>query len=756
MPLSKLIFKPGANRDQSNYASEGSWFDMDKVRFRSGFPEKIGGWRPQNFTAYIGSARSVFTWGTTDGSELVGVGTNEKIYVSAGTNIYDITPLRTTLTTPATDNCINTTNTSTTVTINVSGHGLTTGDYVTISGVVAPTTTYTVTVSYGVFYINGAPQPVLYLDEGSTYIFDQSDGSNLGHPLKFSSTTPSITLYEVGVTYNGTPGNAGAYTQIVVASGAPTLYYICTVHGAGMGNTVYTTGVSNIGGVPITEINAEHEVTVTTASQFTITATTAATSTTTNQGGTAISIACQITTGNAIVTAGYGWGTGTWARGTWGSSSTVPILLPPRLIFQDKFNNDLVFNIRESFIYYWEYVTAFNTRAVLLSALSGAVAVPQQVTKILFSPQGFLLALGCTSYNAAGASPNYLGTFDPMLVRWSNVDADIGPEPENWQPTLTNTAGFLRLQAGSAIVTGISTKQEVLVWTETTLTSLQFLGTSEVFGQQLIANAITIMAPNVVVPANNVIYWMGNDKFYIYSGRVDTLPCTLRQYVFDDINRDQADLFFAGSNAEFNEVIWFYCSSSSSEIDRYVIYNYSENIWYFGTIQRTAWIDAGLIKYPLGLNNGYIYYHELGHDDGQPLGAPPVAINSYIQSADIDIEDGDKYMLMRRVIPDVNFTTSDLNNYVTGASLTPEATITVGVRNFPGATSSTTNVAGESTAETVTVTGTTTATINQYTNQVFVRARGRQMNFKISSTGIGVQWQLGMPRVDARPDGLRN
>jgi hypothetical protein len=249
---------------------------------------------------------------------------------------------------------------------------------------------------------------------------------------------------------------------------------------------------------------------------------------------------------------------------------------------------------------------------------------------------------------------------------------------------------------------------------------------------------------------------MGNDKFYIYSGRVDTLPCTLRQYIFDNLNRNQKQIFFAGSNAEFNEVVWFYCSANAAEIDSYVVYNYSENIWYFGKIQRTAWIDAGVVDFPLAADQGYIYEHELGHDDGQPLNAPPLPIESYIQSADIDIEDGDKYMLIRRVIPDVNFTNSELNNSVTGAPLVPEVTLTVGVRNFPGAASSTTNAEGESTAETVTVTGTTTATINQYTNQVFVRARGRQMNFKISSNGVGVQWQLGMPRVDARPDGLRN
>ena len=650
MPLSKLVFKPGANRDQTNYASEGSWFDMDKVRFRSGFPEKIGGWVVQNQVAYVGSARSLFNWSTTDTNDLTGVGTNVKMYVLNGTQIVDITPLRTTLTSPATNNCINTTSASKVVTLVVAGHGLTTGDYVTISGATGPT----------------------------------------------------------------------------------------------------------IGGIPIAQINAEHEVTVVDSTTFTITVTTAATSTTTSQGGTGISIACQITTGYATVTAGYGWGAGVWSRGAWGSGSSTPVYFPARLIFQDKFNNDLVFNIQGSFIYYWIFTSSFNTRAVLLSAIPGAVAVPQQVTKILFSAQGFLLALGCTNYDATAGAPNYLGSFDPLLVRWANVDPDIGPEPENWQPTLTNTAGFLRLQAGSQIVAGLSTKQEVLIWTDISLTSLQFLGTSEVFGQSLIASNLSIAGPNVVVSANNVVYWMGNDKFYIYSGRVDTLPCTLRQYVFDNLNRTQKQIFFAGSNAEFNEVVWFYCSLNASEIDSYVVYNYSENIWYFGTIQRTAWIDAGVVDFPLAADQGYVYQHELGHDDGQPLNAPPLPINSYIQSADIDIEDGDKYMLIRRVIPDVNFTSSDLTNSVTGAPLVPEVTMTVGVRNFPGAVSSTTNAEGESTAEAVTVTGTTTATINQYTNQVFVRARGRQMNFKIGSTGVGVQWQLGMPRVDARPDGLRN
>jgi hypothetical protein len=646
MPLSKLIFKPGVNRDQTNYASEGGWYETQWVRFRSGFPEKMGGWEPRNIGAYNGTARSLFSWSTTDSNILLGIGTDTKMYVSVGTNIYDITPIRVTFTSPATNNCISTTNGSRVITVTIVGYGGITGDFVTFSGVVGP-----------------------------------------------------------------------------------------------------------IAGIPASEFNAEQQITYVDNNTFTFTVTTAATSTLSSQGGTAITAAFQINVGYTTSTAGYGWGTGTWSRGTWGSSSTSAVFFPARLIFQDKFNNDLIFNIQGSNIYYWEYTAGFNTRAVLLSSIPGAVAVPQQVGKILFAPSGHLLAFACTNYDASASGPNYLGTYDPLLIRWANVDADIGPDPLNWQPTLTNSAGYLRLSVGSRIVAAIRSKQEILVWTDVSLSSLQFLGTSEVFGLQEVSSATTIFGSNTVIAANNVVYWMGNDKFYTYSGRVDTLPCTLRQYVFTNINREQQGIFFAGQNAEFNEVIWFYCTQNSNDIDRYVVYNYAENIWYFGDLERTAWIDTGVIDFPVAAKDGYVYYHEYGNNDGQPNNAAPLPIPAYIQSADIDIEDGDKYMLIRRVIPDVNFNNSETTNPVTGVPIVPEVTMTVGVRNFPGAASSTTNAEGQTTAQDVV---TSTATINQYTNQVFIRARGRQMNFKISSNDVGTQWQLGMPRVDARPDGLRS
>lgn len=649
MALSKLVFKPGINRDQTNYASEGGWYDCDKIRFRSGFPEKIGGWTVQTLQAYVGAARAIYTWITSDGAQLVAIGTNEKIYLVVSSNLVDITPIRLTATNAFptagyTNNCFGTTNGSNEVLVTLAGHGATDGSYVTFSGVVG------------------------------------------------------------------------------------------------------------FAGIPSGDFNKEFSVSNVTSNTFTITVDTAATSTVASGGGTNITAAFQINIGNNNVTAGYGWSAGTWSRGSWGSGTTTPIFQPARLVQFQNFNDALMFNISDGDIFYWAYDTSFSTRAVYLKDVAGAVAVPQQVTKILFASTGHLFALGCTSYDAGASPPNYLGTYDPLMVRWANVDADIGPEPENWKPELTNTAGFFRLQAGSEIVTAINTRQETLVFTNTSLYSIQFLGTTEVFGQQPLSAHISIIGPNAVTGANNVSYWMGNDKFYTYSGRVDTLPCTLRQYVFNDINRTQGPIFFAGSNAQFNEIIWFYCSQNSDQIDKYVVYNYAENIWYFGTIARTSWIDAGNSSYPLAAQGGWIYQHEDGRNDGQPLGAEPLPIIAYIQSADVDIGDGEEFMLTKRVIPDVNFNGSETTNPVTGAVTTPQAYITVGVRNFPGAANSTTNASGIPNERDVV---TTTATIDQYTNQVFVRARGRQMNFKIGSDTLGTQWQVGMPRVDARPDGRR-
>jgi hypothetical protein len=719
MPLSKLVFKPGINRDQTDYASEGGWYEMQLVRFRSGFPEKIGGWTVRTLSAYEGIARSLFTWATTDGGKLIGIGTNQKMYVSSGSNVYDITPLRVTYTSttaPSSSNCFKTTNGSNQVEILTITSGIQDGDWVTFSGV-----------------------------------------------------------------------------------------------------------TNDVGGIPAAEFNNEFQITDVNGQYF-ITLPTTATSSATSTGNTTIIAKFQVNIGEEITTTGYGWGAGFWSRGSWGSGSEIPIFLLARLQFQDSFNNDLIFNYSQGDIYYWAYDPTYLTRAVTLTSIPGAIAVPRNVSLTLFSSSGHYVALGCTNYAAStvtgavmstmtrggtgnltatittatahglqsgdyitvsGTIPtqfngtfqityidsthfsytmatapsgnastvgtyvynNYTGSYDPLLIRWANVDPDIGPQPEVWKPELTNTAGFLRIQSGSAIVAAVNTRQEMLILTDTSATSMQYLGTAEVFGLQEMAHNISIAGSNTIVSMNNIVYWMGKDKFFTYSGRVDTLPCTLRQYIFSDINYAQSEIFFAGTNNQFNEIIWFYCSADSNTINRYVIYNYSENIWYYGHLDRTAWLDSGEFTIPISAYDGWVYNQETGVDNGQPLSAPALPIEAYIKSADVDIDDGDKFMLIRRVIPDVNFRNSTIDE-----SITPQVDITVGVRNFPGAATSVVNSGGIPTVRDIV----TTATINQYTNQVFVRARGRQLNFTISSDTLGTQWQLGMPRVDARPDGLRS
>lgn len=866
MPLRKLAFKPGINRDQTNYASEGGWFEGDKIRFRSGFPEKIGGWTVSTNNQYLGFCRSLLPYSVSTSAELVGVATNTKTYVWAGTSLLDITPLRATFTNasvPSTANCISTTSGSTTATITYTGANTVVGEYVTFSGVssfggiaanawnreyritsspsansfsfnlgdfsgtgtigfsatgsISGTTLTVTAVSYGVLSIGdeisgtgispGTTITALGTGLGGTGTYTISSsytlssrtitgasttlnitsvdqtfsavGSILGNILTITSiTSGTVSIGNVisgtGV-YSGTvitdyldaSGGVGTYVISIehdeldsrTISGIGALSVNAPVTGSGVTANTYITSVSaGTSGVGTYTVNSAQTVAATTISNK-------ATSTVASGGGSTITIALQVFPGSAQTTAGYGWGTGTWGRGTWGSGSSVPIYSPARLMFQDQYFDNLYFNYRDETgatiagsagtnIYYWVYDSAFSSRAVALTSATDSlgaavspapVAVPRQVGQILFAPSGHLLALGCTSYNAAAASPDYVGTYDPLLIRWSNVDPYAGPQPQVWQPTLTNTAGDLRVSSGSRIVCGLRTRQEILIFTDFTLNSLQFTGTQEVFGLQQLDSNISIAGPNTVIVVNGIAYWMGVDKFYMYSGRVDTLPCTLRQYVFQNMNMNAADLFFCGSNAQFNEIVWFYATNdpSSTEPNRYVIYNYSENIWYYGQLSRTYWTDAGFVVNPVAAYNGWIYAHENGTDDGQPPGFAARPISSYIKSADFDIDDGDQFMLTRRIIPDVNFTNSTATNAT--------AFMEVGVRNFPGATTATTNVEGESLEKNVV----TTATVDQYTNQVFLRARGRQMSFKIGSNDLGVQWQVGFPRLDARPDGRR-
>jgi hypothetical protein len=638
MPFIKLQFKPGVNRDQTSYSGEGGWYEGDKIRFRSGYPEKLGGWVKYSPNAFKGACRQMWSWVTTFTDNLLAVGTNEKLYIESAGYYNDITPLRTinpTLSNPTTNNSIYTTSGSSTVTVTLSGaHGAQTGNYVTIAGVVGP-----------------------------------------------------------------------------------------------------------VGGIPAANLNGNFKITVTGANSFTYTAGATATSTVSGSGGTAITISFEIDVGNIITTAGYGWGAGAWGRDAWGLGTTsAPIYLPQQDWWFDNFDNDLVANIRNGAPYWWvrgaspDPASSLATRAITLQTYAtnngfSSSAVPVKVMQLMVSQQSrHLIAFGAVPFGSTNTA-----NFDPMLIRWASQDS-----PGDWTPSALNTAGDLRVSRGSKIVRALPTRQEILVWTDTHLYTLQFLGTTDVFGLQEYGDNVSILSPRAVVTAANITYWMGQDKFYAYTGRVETLPCTLRNHVFNNINLDQAEQIICGTNEQWNEVWWFYPTANSNYNNAYVIYNHLERIWYYGSINRTSWLDTPLRHYPQGTNTdittgvGYLYNHESGVNDDT------LAMNSYILSADIDLADGDKFVLTRRIIPDVGFDGS--------TATTPTVTLTLKPRNFPGSAYSSDPANSQNVIQTA---------VGQYTNQVFIRARARQMAFQIGSNQLGVQWQLGAPRLDGRADGTR-
>jgi len=617
MPLQRLQFKPGVNRDQTNYAGEGGFFECDKIRFRSGFPQKIGGWLRYGMFTLVGICRQMYNYISTNSDNIMALGTDQKLYLEVGENLIDVTPIRATFTSPDTDNCFDTLTGETIVTVNITGHGGAQGDWVTFSGVVGP-----------------------------------------------------------------------------------------------------------VNGIPASELNAEFQIIeIIDADNFTIQVATAATSAGSG-GGTAITAAFQINIGGATGYYGYGWGAGTWGREGWGDGAITPVVSPQTDWWLDNFDNDLVANIREGAIYIWEYNGNFNTRAVLLSSLSGAASVPVKAMQTLVSQNNkHLLAFGCVPYGSSSVND-----FDPLLIRWANQD-----DPVNWAPSPTNTAGFLRVSRGSRIIRALPTRQEILTFTDSNLYSLQFLGTTDVFGLQELADNISIMSPRACISANNITYWMGLDKFYFYAGQVETLPCTLRNHVFQNFNYDQADQVVCGTNEGWHEVWWFYPTANSATNNAYVIYNYYEKIWYYGSLERTAWLDSPLRQYPQAVGGHYMYNHEQGLNDDTS------AMTSFITTNDFDIGDGENLLLIKRIIPDVDFSGS------TAAS--PKVMLTMRPRNFPGSNYISTNEPD--------VTRTATVPVEQYTDQVFIRARARQMGFKIMSDELNVQGQLGAPRLDGKSDGKR-
>ena len=621
MPLSKLSFKPGINRESTSYSNEGGWFDCDKIRFRQGYVEKIGGWVKKSNSSFLGSPRSLHNWVALDGSQYISVGTPIKYYIEEGCAYNDITPLR--LTSGAGDATFSATNGSSLITVTEADHGVIEGSFVTFSGAVSLGGNITADVL------------------NQEYRVEERTASN----------TFTIKAREASTSINNITVNGELSPVEVTANSSDT--------GNGGGSTV---------------------------------------------------AAYQINPGLDTVVAGNGWGAGTWGRETWdsGTSSTATSDVL-RLWQQDNFGEDLLLNLVDG------------------KDLPGAdSAVPTVARKVLVSDEDrHVIAFGCDPATA-------IGTQDPLLIRFSSIESltqfEVSPE---------NTAGDLRVGSGSAIITAVETRQQILVFTESSLHSMQFLGAPFFFGINQISENTTIMGMNSVIPIDDAVYWMGKNDFYVFDGRVKKIPCSVKEFVFSDFNQNQADQVITGANSSFNEVWWFYPSQSATLNDRYVIFNYQQNIWYFGSLARTAWMDRGINDTPIASSSGFLFLHESGFDDGST--SPASSIDAHVESSQFDIEDGDSFSFVRRILPDVSFEQSTADS--------PTMNLTLKARNFPGANYHTTEASA--------VTRSATVPVEQFTDQAHVRLRGRSIALRAESTQEGVKWRLGTPRIDIRRDGRR-
>jgi|TARA_R110000824_G_scaffold745_1_gene4687 hypothetical protein len=519
-------------------------------------------------------------------------------------------------------------------------------------------------------------------------------------------------------------------TTFAATNGSAIITVTDSGNGVSVGDFVTFSGAATLGGnVTAAILNAEHEVvSVPTGNTYTITVSVSANASDSGNGGGSVTSVYQINVGLNTGVTGTGWGIGTWGRGTWGSgSSSAGAEAQLGLWTQDNFGEDLLINQRQGNIYYWDASAGVSSRAVVLSGLSGANLAPTVAKQIMVSDRDrHVIAFGCDDESS-------IGTQDPLLIRFADQESLT-----DWQTRTDNTAGSLKLGTGSEIVCAKEAREEILVWTDVSLHSMRFLGPPFTFGISQISGLITIMSPNAAIAVEDFSAWMGRDDFYVYKGGVSTLPCTVKQYVFSDMNQDQTQKICCGVNSAFSEIWWFYPSSSSTENDRYVVWNYTNNLWYYGNLPRTAWLDRGIKSNPIGASDDkYLYSHELGLDDGSTV--PASAISSFIESSQVDIGQGDQFSFVSRVIPDISFTTSTASS--------PSANLILKSRNFPGADYEQTDTSG--------VTQTASSPIELYTEKADVRLRGRSMTLRVESSSTGVQWKLGTPRMNVRPDGRR-
>jgi len=644
MPLQKLQFKPGINKEITNYSNEMGWNKSDKIRFKKGFPEQIGGWTRVSNTQVIGTPRTLINWIALDGDNLVGVGTNIKYYVLEGQTYTDRTPIR-----------------------------------------LAKT-------------------------------FDGGSGNPAVDP--FTTTLSSTT---VTVTHTG--------------------------HGADDGSYVTFINSSDVNGVPAAELNKEHRLTYVDANSYTITVDTAATSAGSGGGSTIVG-EYQINPGQEVFSYTSGWSSGTWSAGSWGQTGFSDLAEQLRLWVHDNYGEDVITNLYQGDIYYLDksgtnvmktgapYTSSseitYRMRSIFDIATAAGAAntayIPTQVTYSMVSQQArHVICFGANNQNGTGS-------FDPLLVRWSSSE-----DYQDWRPLSTNSAGDFRLEQGSQIISAIKTRQEILIFTNTAVYAMQYVGLPHVFSFTLLASHISLMSPNAVSVANNIVFWMGRDKFYVFDGQVRALPSTLRTFVYHNINYVQEFQVISGTNEEYNEIWWFYPTGTDTQINNYVVFNYLENTWYYGTLSRSAWLDSGLRQSPIAFDyNRRALNHEVGVDDASGTGS--VAIGSFIESSDFDIGDGDQFSFVWRMIPDLTFTGSE--------SVNPDVTLTLTPRDYTG---------GSYTSETgKSVQASALSPQELYTNQIDIRVRGRQLKLRIDGSDlVGTKWQLGTPRIDIRTDGRR-
>jgi hypothetical protein len=734
MPLQKLQFRPGVNREGTDYSNEGGWYACDKVRFRSGFPEKIGGWIRLSNDTFLGICRILWNWVTLDGSNLLGVGTNLKYYIEEGGSYTDITPIRVTFTaasTPNTVNCISTTNGSNVVTLTIANYGGLTNDFVTITGAnaIGTITAADINQEHQITYIDTARFSFVVANTANTTV--AAGGGNTIN-VAFQVNTG------LDVFVQGTGWGAGTWpTYIQTSLSSPftctspgtTVTVTQTAHGLSNGNAVYFNSISgNVCGLASAPFIKAFPINVVNANAYTFSTVIGGNTYTTSDNGP--------TGGTVVVSTPVAP-----VRG-WGAAAAVGVGQQLRLWTNDNFGEDLLIAPRGGSIYYWDATTGASVRALLLNTVSDDEGfdgqfVPNTTNQIIGSSiQRFAIAFGANPYDPLDADT----AFDPLLVRWSDQE-----NPFDWVPQATNQSGEYRLNIGSFIMCAESTRQEILVWSDAAIYSMQYLGPPYIWGFQLLQDNISVMGPNATITINNVTYWMGVDKFFSYTGRVETLPCTLWKYVFEDINRDQSFQVFAGSNEAYSEVWWFYCSENSNTIDKYIIYNYLERVWSYGTMERTAWLDSPLRQYPMAAypTDNRILYHEANVDDVS--GLTPVAIESYIQSSDFDIGDGHNFGFVWRILPDITFNGSNVNE--------PKVVMTVRPRRNSGTQYGLADSPDVQSDQNYT--GQRNYDVQLFDGQVYTRLRGRQMAFRITSTDLGVAWQLGSPRIDIRNDGRR-